>query len=267
LVQTSPPYTAAISAAPAVELRGVTAAYGSVVVLSRVSLSLPVGCLSAIVGPTGAGKSTLLRCMLGMLSPRAGDVRVLGRPVAAAQGLIAYVPQGDLVDWRFPLSLAEIVMMGRYRHLGLLRRPGARDHAVVAASLAEVGLERLADRPLSALTPGQRRRAVLARALAQERDVLLIDEPFHGVDVGTQAQIVGLIDRLHQQGKTVVVATDELAGVRERFPHLILLNGEVVAQGSPGEVLTDANLRAAYGSHLVTLQVSAERFAVDARPQ
>jgi manganese/zinc/iron transport system ATP- binding protein len=268
LVKTSPFESAARAAAEtAIELRGVSADYGGVVVLSRVSLSLAAGSVSAVVGPAGAGKSTLLRCMLGGLTPRAGDVRVLGQPATQARGLVSYLPQGELVDWRFPLSLAEIVMMGRYRALGLLGRPGAREHALVSACLRQVGLDRLADRPLSELTPGQRARALLARALAQERDVLLLDEPFLGIELGAENHLFDLIERLSQQGRTIVVATRELAGVAQRFAHLVLLNSEVVAEGPPPEVLTQRNLQAAYGSQLVTLRVSAEHFAVDAGPR
>lgn len=237
-----------------------------VVVLSRVNLSVERGTLAAIVGPPGAGKSTLLRCMLGTQAPRAGEVRVLGGPTAQARRRVGYMPQDELVDWRFPLSVSDVVMMGRYRRLGLIRRPGPRDRALVMACLSEVRLDRFAERRIGELSAGKRRLALLARALVNEPEVLLLDEPLQGLDARTEADLFRLLERLRQRGMVVVVATRDLACVPDRFQHAVLLNGQVIAQGRPAEVLTQAHLQATYGSHLVSMRVDAGQFAVDAGP-
>ena len=229
-------------------------------------MSLPAGSLTAIAGPSGAGKSSLLLCLLGRLPVRAGEVRVLGRPPARASRLLGYLPQQDLVDWRFPLTVAEAVMLGRYGRLGRFRRPSSRDRALLSACLAEVGLDRQAEWPVAELNVGQRRRALLARALVREPEVLLLDEPFQGLNPPTADELSALVRRLRQRGMTVLVATRDLDRAAERFERVILLSGQVVAEGPPSEIFTVTNLRAAYGSQVVPLNVGPEYFAVHAGP-
>jgi manganese/zinc/iron transport system ATP- binding protein len=259
------PQAAAPPATPlAVEVRGLTLDRGGLVTLSRVSLSLPLGAMAAIVGPAGAGKSSLLRCLLGRLAPRAGEVFVLGERAGAARERLSYLPPDGPVDWRFPLSVLEVVLMGRYRRAGLFGRIGPRDRALAQACLADVGLAHLAERRVADLSRAQRQRAILARAFVQEPELLLLDEPLADVDAETADELFSLLARLPQRGKTVIVATRGLGGLVERFDQVVLLNGQVVAQGRPAEVLTEANLRATYGARTVPLEVPAEHFAVDA---
>lgn len=241
-----------------------TIAYNRIVVLSRVSLTVPAAQLAALVGPVGAGKSSLMRCLLGRQRPSAGEVRVLGRAPAEARQLVAYVPPVDSADWRFPLSVGEVVMMGRYGRLGLLRRPGPADRALVLGCLEQVGLRRFAERRATELSVARRRLCLLARALVQEPELLLLDEPWSAPVGGADDELLELLARLRDGGMAVLVATSDLARVRDRFDWVAMLNGQLVAQGRPTEVFTAANLRTAYGAQPVTLSTRAEYFATDA---
>lgn len=248
----------------AVELRAVTLAYERLVVLSRVSLALPERSLVAVLGPPGAGKTTLVRCLAGILEPRAGEVMIAGQPLPRARRAVALIPQTEALDWRFPLSVAEVVMMGRYRHLGPFRRPGREDHARVAAALAEVGLGALSAQRVAELSAEQRRALLLARALVQDPAVLLLDEPLRGLDLAARRQMLTLLAQLRDRSLTVVLATSEPDDVGDEFDHLVLLNGRVVAAGAPAEVMTADNLAAAFAGHVVSARVDARYFARDA---
>lgn len=264
----SPPTApAAVRGTSALELKGLTAAYGRTVVLSRASLSIPTGSLAALVGPPEAGKSTVLRCALGLLRPRAGDVCVLGQAPRLSRHQVGYLPQNGLVDWRFPVSTLEVVLMGRFAGLGLTRRPSGQDRARATACLAEVGLAHLAPRPVADLDRRQRCLVLLARAIARDPALLLLDEPLQDLGPPTEQELFGLLDRLRRGGRTLVVATRALTSLAEHFEHVVLLNGRVVAEGPPAAVLTRANLDATYGSRAVTLMVGAGYFAVDAGPE
>ncbi len=247
----------ATSGAAALELAGLTVSYHDQPVLRDVSATIPKQQLVAVIGPNGAGKSTLLKAVLGLISMDAGSVRVFGESIARARWRVAYVPQTETVDWDFPVTAEEVVMMGRYPRLGLLKRPTAEDREVVAASLDMVGMSSFAPRHIRQLSGGQQQRVFLARALAQEADILLLDEPFVGVDARTEAVIFQLMDELTRRGKTLVVVTHDLSQLH-RFDSVLMLNRSLVAFGPAATTVTDQNLRRAYGGRLTLLE-RAER--------
>jgi manganese/iron transport system ATP-binding protein len=237
--------------APVVEFNGVTIRYGDgKPALEDTSFALTRGERVAIVGPNGAGKSTLLKAVAGILAPSAGSVAVYGA-VAGGHICIGYVPQRSQVDWNFPVTVADVVLMGRVARIGLFRQAGRNDHRLVAESLAQVGMSALAGRQIGELSGGQQQRVFIARALAQEATILLMDEPFSGVDAPAQESILEILDRLRQQGVTMLVSTHDLNLAVERFDRLALLNQRLVAYGPPREVVTPQNLAAAYGGQAV----------------
>ena len=236
--------------APAIDVADLTVAYRDEPVLWDIDLRVPEGVLMAIVGPNGAGKTTLIKGILGLVPTAAGRVEVLGEPVAADRRAIAYVPQRGSVDWDFPTSVLDVVLMGTYGRLGWLRRPGAAERAAAHEALAQVGMEAFADRQIAQLSGGQQQRVFLARALVQDARVYLMDEPFQGVDATTERAIVTLLQRLRAEGKTVLVVHHDLQTVPEYFDWVLLLNVRRVAAGPVAEVFTDANLRAAYGGRV-----------------
>lgn len=238
-----------LAAEYALSVDGVTVTYRHKPVLRNVSLHVRTGQLAAIVGPNGAGKSTLLKAVLGLAPLDNGQVRVLGRPLDEMRQHIAYVPQTDTADWDFPISVREVVLMGRYGRLGWFGRPGAADHAAVTRSLETVGMLEFADRHVRALSGGQQQRVFLARALAQEAGVMLLDEPFAGVDARTEAALFELMDRFAGEGKTLVVVNHNLQ-VLHRFNLVLLLNQRVIACGPPGEIVTAENLQLTYGGRM-----------------
>ncbi len=215
---------------------------------------IPQGQRLALIGPNGAGKSTLLKAITGLLRPSSGTLQVLGQPAGSCPWRIAYVPQRRDVDWRFPISAREVALMGRDVHLRWPRRPRAQDRAVALAALHKVGMAAHADAHIAALSGGQQQRVFLARALAQQAALLLLDEPFVGVDTATTAIIFRIIDQVCADGGTVVVATHDLTTLTAHFDQVLVLQGQVVAAGSPAEVLQPAVLAAAYGGPLAVLQ-------------
>ena len=232
---------------PAVEVTDLTVAYGEKPVLWDVDLDVPRGVLMAIVGPNGAGKTTLMRAILGMVKPAAGQALVYGRPYAEQRRLVAYVPQRGTVDWDFPTSVLDVVLMGRYGRLGWVRRPGAADRAAAREALEQVGMTELAGRQISQLSGGQQQRVFLARALVQGAEVYFMDEPFQGVDATTEKAIVELLRTLRAGGKTVVAVHHDLQTVPEYFDQVTLLNVRRIASGPVEECFTEENLRRTYG--------------------
>lgn len=219
------------------------------VALEGVTFRLDPGDLLGVVGPNGAGKTTLLRVLAGTLPPTAGEVRVFGaRPTRHV--CIAYLPQRSEADLRFPLLVADVVMMGRVGRLGPLRRPGRADRARVLQALDLVGIPHLTRRPIGELSGGERQRMFIARALVQEASVLLLDEPLAGLDAPAQEGILALLERLRAEGITAVVALHELDLAQGHFPLVLLLNRRAVGFGAPGEVFTPDRLREAYGTGL-----------------
>src|SRR5262245_17599439 len=246
----------------AVEVTDLTVAYRDRPVLWDIDLSVPAGVLMAIVGPNGAGKTTLIKAILGLVRPAAGQVLIHGKPYAEQRRLVGYVPQRGTVDWDFPTSVLDVVLMGRYGSLGWFRRPGRRERALAQEGLVKVGMQEFASRQISQLSGGQQQRVFLARALVQDAQVYFMDEPFQGVDATTERAIVGLLQGLRAAGKTVVVVHHDLQTVREYFDWVTLLNVRKIASGPVGEVFTEENLRQTYGGRLAFLQRSDENSSV-----
>jgi manganese/zinc/iron transport system ATP- binding protein len=236
--------------ANAIEVEDLTVAYGESAVLWDVDVEVPHGVLHAIVGPNGAGKSTLIKSILGLVRPAAGRILVEGKPYSESRSAIGYVPQRGSVDWDFPTTVLDVVMMGRYGALGWLKRPGRAEREMATDSLAQVGMEHLAHRHISELSGGQQQRVFLARALVQDADVYLMDEPFQGVDAATERAIIELLRGFRAAGKTVVCVHHDLQTVPEYFDRVTLLNVRRIASGPVDEVFTEENLRLTYGGRL-----------------
>jgi len=235
----------------ALEVRGMRVSYGAQPVLDDVSFTLSRGQLVGIIGPNGAGKTTMLKAILGLIPAEAGAVAAGGQPIARRGGHVAYVPQRDAINWRFPASVADVVLMGRYGRLGWLKRPGAADRAIARHCLEQVGMDAFAARPIAALSGGQQQRVFLARALAQEPEVLLLDEPISGVDAPTQESILAILNDLANQGKTLLLTTHDLRCNMEHFDALLALNRRVIALGPVDQVLTPDVLTRTYGTQVV----------------
>jgi manganese/zinc/iron transport system ATP- binding protein len=244
---------AALPGAPPLRVRNLTVSYDGQPVLRSVSFQLEPGTLTGVVGPNGAGKSTLIRAVLGLIPMDTGQVDIFGNEIDQCRERVAYVPQKQSVDWEFPVTVFDVVLMGRYGRLGLLQRPRRTDHDLVRASLEKVGMGRYARRHIRQLSGGQQQRVFLARALCQQADVLLLDEPFGGVDAATENAIFSLIDELTGEGKTLMLVNHDLS-VLDRFDAVLLLNQRVVAYGPTEQAATDANLRRTYGGRLSLLE-------------
>ena len=248
----------------AIEIRDLSVAYDRRPVVEGVTLSIPSEAMVGIVGPNGGGKSTLLKALLGLVPRERGEVEVLGRPVdRRVLRLVGYVPQREDVDWNFPVSAFDVVMMGRVPSMKLFRRPTARDKELVWEALKTVGMEKHADTRIGEFSGGQQQRVFLARALAQEAEVLLLDEPVSGVDAPSQHEIFDLLRGLQGAGKTVIVTTHDLSCVAERFDLALLLNRRVIAFGRPEEVFTPELLNETYQSHLMVLKVGERTVALE----
>jgi ABC-type Mn2+/Zn2+ transport system ATPase subunit len=234
-------------------LRDVSVFYGERAALESVTLDVPAGAQVAIIGPNGAGKSTLFKALVGLVPLRSGDIVVQGRPPADHSASIAYVPQREEVDWRFPVTVQDVVAMGRYGRGSWHSRLSAPDREIVRTSLERLGVAGLAKRPIGELSGGQQQRVFLARALAQEPSILLLDEPFTGVDMATREATFALLAELRKQAVTVLVSTHDLEMAANRFDQVILLNGRLVSVGTPGQVFTEKNLQAAFGGQMVVV--------------
>lgn len=221
--------------------------------LEDITFHLHAGERVAVVGPNGAGKSTLFKIIAGVLPPTEGQVSVYGFG-PGGHVCISYIPQRSQVDWRFPVSVADVVMMGRIAKLGLFRWPGKRDWEIVRAALEMVGLHDLAHRQIGELSGGQQQRMFIARALAQEAELMLMDEPLTGLDTPSQESLLALLDDLQQRGVTIMVATHDLEQARQHFDRILLLNRRLIAFGPPDQVLQEKNLRRAYGGSLTLAQ-------------
>ncbi|AEF40083.1 metal ABC transporter ATP-binding protein [Hoyosella subflava] len=236
---------------PAIEVRDLTVAYRSLVALRSVSLTVPWGQVYGLIGTNGSGKSTLFKSIMGILRPNSGTVLINGGSAAIARrrSLISYVPQSEDVDWSFPLSVREVVMMGRYGSLNWLRTPRRKDRTAVSDALEKVGMADFADRQIGQLSGGQRKRVFVARALAQGAAIVLLDEPFTGVDKTSEATISFLLRRLAAEGKTILVSTHDLHSLPGLCDAAALINKTVLLHGTPAEVLKPDNLALAFGAN------------------
>lgn len=244
---------AASAASSGICARGVTVTYvNGHTALRDASFETPAGSITALVGVNGSGKSTLFKAVMGFVPLSAGQVQVLGLPVAQAmrQRLMAYVPQSEEVDWNFPVLVQDVVMMGRYGHMGFMRLPRQADRAAVRQALERVDMSALAGRQIGELSGGQKKRVFLARALAQQARVILLDEPFTGVDVKTESAIIDLLRQLRDEGCVILVSTHNLGSVPEFCDRTALIQGTVLACGPTAEVFTRANLERAFGGVL-----------------
>ncbi len=228
--------------------------YGDKTILHDLSFQVPHGARLAVVGPNGAGKSTLFKALVGLLPLQQGRILIHGRELGDHKDCVAYVPQREAVDWHFPVTVQDVVMMGRFRHQGWLRRPGRVDRQVVEQSLRRMGILDLAGRSIGELSGGQQQRAFLARALAQGPHILLMDEPFTGVDATTQKATLSLLEHLRREEVTAMISTHDLNLAAANFDLVLLLNHRLIAFGPPGEALSQANLGRAFGSSLLVLQ-------------
>ena len=235
---------------PILEVHDLTVSYARKPVLWGVDFTLPAGCIAGIVGPNGAGKSTLLKTIMGLISASSGYVKLFGRPLDEVRQQVSYVPQRESVDWDFPVSVLDVVLMGRYAKVGLLRNTGGRDRAIALDCLEKVGLTAFAKRQISQLSGGQQQRVFLARALAQEAAIYFMDEPFAGVDAATEQAIIGLLREMAAAKKTIIVVHHDLQSARSYFDWMILLNMHLIAAGPTSQVFTDELVQQAYGGRL-----------------
>jgi manganese/zinc/iron transport system ATP- binding protein len=250
--------SAVTKTAPALEIHDMTVAYHRKPVLWDIDLAIPEGKLVGIVGPNGAGKTTLIKAVLGLIPLASGKVLIYGEPFYDQRRLIGYVPQRESVDWDFPVTVDDVVLMGTYGRLGWFRRPGRAECEVADRCLAQVGMSEFAHRQIRQLSGGQQQRVFLARALAQDARIYFMDEPFSGVDAATEAAIIELLQSLRSQGKTVFVVHHDLQTVRSYFDYVILLNMRLVASGPTETTFTPANLHKTYGGRLTILDEAAE---------
>jgi ABC-type Mn2+/Zn2+ transport system ATPase subunit len=235
------------------ELREASVYYGERAALRSVTLTILRGAQVAIIGPNGAGKSTLFKALVGLVPLREGEI-LMHDPLAAERGHpVAYVPQREEVDWRFPVTVQDVVAMGRYGRGSWLRKLSAGDREAVRFSLEKLGVADLAKRPIGELSGGQQQRVFLARAIAQEPQILLLDEPFTGVDIATREATFTLLNDLKERGVTVLVSTHDLEMAAGRFDQVVLLNGRLVSSGTPQQVFTEANLQEAFGGQMVVV--------------
>lgn len=244
--------------APPLEIHDLTIAYHKTPVLWGIDLSVPSGQLVGIVGPNGAGKSTLIKACMGLLPLASGYVKFFGQSFNRVATRVGYVPQRESVDWDFPVNVMDVVLMGRYGRLGLLRRPGKSDQDVARACLDKVQMLPFANRQISNLSGGQQQRVFLARALAQEADFYFMDEPFSGVDAATEAAIITVLRELRDRGKTLLVVHHDLPTARQYFDMLLLLNMRLVAFGKTEDVFTGDLLQKTYGGRLTILSEVAK---------
>ncbi|GAB3226040.1 metal ABC transporter ATP-binding protein [Algoriphagus aestuariicola] len=235
---------------PILEIHDLTVSYDQNPVLWNVDLSLPAGNLVGILGPNGAGKSTLIKAIMGLIPPTSGFVKIFDKPLNDVRARISYVPQRESVDWNFPASVLDVVMMGTYGKLGLFRRPGKKEKELAMQSLEQVGMAGFSKRQISELSGGQQQRVFIARALAQEADLYLMDEPFAGVDMATETAIFQLLRDMTTSGKTVIVVHHDIHSAMNFFDWLIMLNLHLVASGPKESVMNEEMLRKTYGGKL-----------------
>jgi ABC-type Mn2+/Zn2+ transport system ATPase subunit len=236
------------------EIENADIGYGEKIVMHNLSFQVPHGARVAVVGPNGAGKSTLFKALVGILPLHSGHIFIHGQSLRTHKDCVAYVPQREDVDWRFPVTVNDVVMMGRFGQIGWWSNPSKADKQIVRESIEQMGISDLADLSIGRLSGGQQQRAFLARALAQEPHILLMDEPFTGVDTTTQEATFNLLDHLRQQQVTAIISTHDLNLAASRFDLVLLVNHRLIAYGSPQQVFTRENLASAFGNSLLVIE-------------
>ena len=233
----------------AVQVEEVTVAYNGKVALHGANLELQTSSISGLVGMNGSGKSTLFKSIMGFVKPITGRVLIKGMPIKKAQkqNLVAYIPQTEDVDWNFPIGVKDVVMMGRYGYMNFLRIPSANDRRVVGESLKRTHMEEFSDRQIGELSGGQKKRAFLARALAQQAQIILLDEPFAGVDIKTEKAIIQLLVELRNMGHTILISTHDLSSISTFCDDVVLINRTILAYGPTGEIFTEENIARTFG--------------------
>lgn len=237
---------------PLLKIENLSVAYGPVLALQNVSLELPGSGFVGVIGPNGAGKSSLLKGLLGMV-PTSGRVFLGGNSLAHTRQQISYVPQRSEVRWDFPITVEEVVMMGRYKHIGWVKFPGKNDRQIVAETLEQVGMTEFRHRQIGQLSGGQQQRVFVARALAQQGDIMLLDEPLTGVDTTSQEVIINLLQKLRDDGKLIIMATHDLNAAARECDRIACINHRLVAFGPPSQVFTPEILAETYGGSVLTV--------------
>ena len=243
------------------DIKGLWAGYNGDAVLEDITLQVPEGEIVGIIGPNGSGKSTLFKVILELLKPWRGEVLLFGEPSRSQRSLVGYMPQMELVDWDFPVTVDDVALMGRYGRLGLGRRPTKADRAASEEALERMGMSHLRKRLIGELSGGQRRRVLLARALADSPRLLLLDEPLAGLDSTAQHQLLDIINRLKDEGTTVILSTHDLSCVSIACHRAACLNRYLVAYGTPEEVLTEPILNETFGTHLLMVHLDGQAYA------
>jgi manganese/iron transport system ATP-binding protein len=237
-----------------VEFLHVSAGYGGKLAIEDINLQVPHGMQIAVVGPNGAGKSTLFKALVRLLPIRSGEIRVHGLPLGHHQDCVAYVPQREEVDWRFPVTVRDVVMMGRFSRQGWLRPPSAADRRIVSECLEKMDIASLAKESIAELSGGQQQRVFLARALAQEPHILLMDEPFTGIDAVVQEKTLSVLDQLRHACVTVLVSTHDIQLASTRFDRVAILRRRLIAYGPPADVMQPGIVQEAFGNHAMMLE-------------
>ncbi|MGA1306851.1 MAG: metal ABC transporter ATP-binding protein [Candidatus Kapaibacteriota bacterium] len=249
----------------AIEIHDLTVSYNRKPVLWGIDCDIPMQEMTAIIGPNGAGKSTLMKAMLGLIPSASGYTKFHGKNIKEVRHIVSYMPQRESVDWDFPITVRQVVMMGRNQAIGLMKRPRQSDILLVSRALEQVGLESFADRQISELSGGQQQRVFLARALVQDAEIFLMDEPFAGVDTATEEMILDTLKSMKASGKTLIVIHHDLLSVSKHFDNALLLNLRKIAFGKTGDVLNDDILQETYGGKLSILSDVGQLLAMQQR--
>ncbi len=237
-----------------ISIKGLSVSYDKKIVLTNIFLDIEPGNVYGIIGPNGAGKSTLFKAVLGLIDVNSGAVLINGEPIESQRKNIVYVPQKDEVDWQFPATVMDIVKMGRYPHKKLFQRMNRQDEEAALDALRQIGIEHLKNRQIGELSGGQQQRVFLARALCQGAGILLLDEPFVGVDITTEEKIISILKNLAAVGKTLLVVHHDLSTVPAYFDKVVLINQRLIAAGDTETTFTEENISKAYGGQLPILQ-------------
>ena len=236
-----------------ISVKGLSVSYERKRVLTNIYLEIDKGKIHGVIGPNGAGKSTLFKAILGLIDADSGTVIFEGKPIKEVRKKVVYVPQKNDVDWQFPATVFDVILMGRYPYKGILERINDKDKAIAMDALEEVGISHLRDRQIGELSGGQQQRVFLARALCQQADIILLDEPFVGIDITTESKIIQILKKLADEGKTLLVVHHDLSTVEEYFDKVILLNQRLVAHGDTKATFSPDNIKKAYGGQLPIL--------------